>query len=66
MRYGVVRLFRAVVERIQEDFALLRSDCKLEYVSPAITCILGYSPDVVVGHCIQDMVHLNDVPRSKT
>ncbi|MBY0514341.1 MAG: PAS domain-containing protein [Gemmataceae bacterium] len=55
-------LFRAIVERSYEGFALMAADRTVTYVSPAVTRILGYTPDELVGSDAWDWAHPDSRP----
>ena len=53
-------LFRALVERNEDGFALVEPDRKVRYVSPAVARLLGHIPEVVAGTVACDWVHPAD------
>lgn len=59
-------IFRAIVEHSHEGFALLGPDQSIRYVSPAVTRILGYYPESLLGSHISDHVHPDDMPGWQT
>jgi two-component system sporulation sensor kinase A len=38
-------------------------ECFLTYVSPVVTSVLGYSEEEVLGRCLLDMIHPDDLDR---
>jgi len=55
-------LFRAIVERSYEGFALMAADRTLTYVSPAVTRILGYQPEELLGIDAWEFAHPDSRP----
>jgi PAS domain S-box-containing protein len=55
-------LFRAIVERSYEGFALMAPDRTVTYVSPAVTRILGYSPEELIGSDAWEWAHPDSRP----
>ena len=55
-------LFRAIVERSYEGFALMAADRTLTYVSPAVTRILGYQPEEMLGRDAWALAHPDSRP----
>ncbi|HJZ59431.1 MAG TPA: PAS domain-containing protein [Gemmataceae bacterium] len=55
-------LFRAIVERSYEGFALLAADRAVRYVSPAVTRILGFAPEELVGGDVWELAHPDSRP----
>lgn len=53
-------LFRALVERSYEGFALLAPDWAVRYVSPAVTRVLGFTPAEFSGRDLLGWVHPDD------
>lgn len=58
--------FRALVELSLDAMALIESDGKVTYVSPAITRILGYSPDEFCLKSPFELVHPEDQEKART
>jgi PAS domain S-box-containing protein len=55
-------LFRAIVERSYEGFALMTADRTLTYLSPAVTRILGYQPEELLGRDAWEFAHPDSRP----
>lgn len=55
-------LFRVIVERSYEGFALLANDYTIRYVSPAVTRLLGYLPETLLGENAGEFAHPDDRP----
>ncbi|WP_254563284.1 EAL domain-containing protein [Oscillatoria sp. HE19RPO] len=53
--------FAALVQNSSDTIAILSADGKILYGSPSLDRILGYQPDSLLGHCILDYVHPEDV-----
>ncbi|MBN8615935.1 MAG: PAS domain S-box protein [Deltaproteobacteria bacterium] len=54
-------LFRTVVQSSWDVFHLVTPDGRIAYESPAVTKVLGYEPDEMVGRHIHEFVHPDDV-----
>jgi two-component system, cell cycle sensor histidine kinase and response regulator CckA len=52
--------FRALVEKSSDGFALIDSDYRIRYTSPATTLMLGYSADELVQMDPAELVHPDD------
>lgn len=57
------RLHRLLSENSQDIIAMFTLDNNFEYLSPAITRVLGYEPEELVGRPGIDLVHPEDVAR---
>ncbi|HEY9646833.1 MAG TPA: PAS domain S-box protein, partial [Chroococcidiopsis sp.] len=53
--------FKALTEHSSDIVVLLDRQGRFRYVTPSTERVLGYSPDVVVGHHATDFVHPDDV-----
>jgi two-component system, cell cycle sensor histidine kinase and response regulator CckA len=54
--------FRALIENSIDVTAILDADMRVQYVSPSVTRILGYSEDELTGSASLDFVHPEDAP----
>ena len=54
--------FRALIENSIDVTAILDADMRVQYVSPSVTRILGYSADELTGSASLDFVHPDDAP----
>jgi PAS domain S-box-containing protein len=52
--------FRALIENSIDVTAILDADMRVQYVSPSVTRILGYSADELTGAASLDFVHPDD------
>ena len=59
-------LFKALVLNSADVFQLTDSQCKIQYVSGAITKILGFEVNDVLGKYFLDLVHPEDKPLMAT
>jgi len=55
------RRFQAMVKYSSDFITLLSTDFRVVYQSPAVTAILGRSPDEFLGKKLRDLVHPDDV-----
>jgi PAS domain S-box-containing protein len=55
-------LFQAAIENSYDVTSLLAEDGTILYQSPAITRVLGYAPQDLVGSSVFEMVHPEDLP----
>ncbi|AXG06095.1 PAS domain S-box protein [Haloplanus rubicundus] len=56
--------YRTLVEEVDDLATVVDTDGTITYVSPALTRILGYDPDEVVGHEGFEFVHPEDRERN--
>jgi PAS domain S-box-containing protein len=56
--------YRALVEETNDLATVVDTDGRITYVSPAITRILGYDPEEVIGHEGFEFVHPEDRERN--
>ena len=56
--------FRTVTENASDMILIIDAHAIIEYVSPAVTRILGYHPDELVGRAGVEFVDPNDVSRA--
>ncbi|MFB6167881.1 MAG: PAS domain S-box protein [Haloferacaceae archaeon] len=56
--------YRTLVEEVNDIATVVDADGTITYVSPAITRILGYEPDELVGHEGYEFVHPEDRERN--
>ena len=52
--------FRALVQRSTDVVVVVNREGQLSYVSPAVTGMLGYAPEVLIGTDVLDRVHDED------
>ena len=52
--------FRALIENSIDVTAILDADMRVQYVSPSVTRVLGYSADELTGAASLDFVHPED------
>src|SRR5947208_1964693 len=55
--------FSALVEHGADLILVVSSDGELRYASPAVTRLLGYQPDAIVGRNWLELVHPDDASR---
>ncbi len=53
--------FAALVQNSSDTIAILSAEGRILYGSPSLDRILGYQPDSLLGHCLLDYVHPEDV-----
>jgi PAS domain S-box-containing protein len=56
--------YRTLVEEVNDLATVVDSDGTITYVSPAVTRVLGYDPDDLVGHEGYEFVHPEDRDRN--
>lgn len=61
-REALGRRFRALVEHSADGIMLLDASGIILYTSPAVTRILGYSSEEIVGTDVFDYLHSNELP----
>jgi PAS domain S-box-containing protein len=59
------RAFRALVEAAPDLVVVFDRDSRVRYANPALTVILGYRPEDVVGRSLLDYFHPDDVPKAR-
>jgi PAS domain S-box-containing protein len=57
---GQERRFAAMIEHTSDLIVLIGADGTLRYANPALTTILGHSPDAWLGRNVLDLVHPDD------
>ena len=57
------RRFQALVEHSRELVSIIDPDGRVSYISPAVTHILGWTPEQIIGQNSVDFVHLDDARR---
>jgi len=62
-QYGA-EWYRTLVEEVNDLATVVDTDGTITYVSPAVTRILGYEPDELVGHEGYEFVHPDDRERN--
>ncbi|QLH77992.1 PAS domain S-box protein [Halosimplex rubrum] len=56
--------YRTLVEEVNDLATVVDTDGTITYVSPAVTRILGYEPDELIGHEGYEFVHPDDQERN--
>ncbi|WP_138007153.1 sensor histidine kinase [Halalkalirubrum salinum] len=56
--------YRTIVEKVTDIATVIDTDGTITYVSPAVTRVLGYDPDELVGHEGYEFVHPEDRARN--
>jgi len=56
--------YRTLVEEVNDLATVVDTDGEITYVSPAVTRILGYEPDELIGHEGYEFVHPDDRERN--
>jgi len=56
--------YRTLVEEVNDIATVVDTDGTITYVSPAVTRILGYDPDELIGHEGYEFVHPEDRERN--
>ena len=59
------KYFRALTEHSLDIVAVLNRDGVLDYYSPSVTRLLGYSKGEVIGTQVFSLIHPDDVPKAK-
>jgi two-component system cell cycle sensor histidine kinase/response regulator CckA len=54
--------FRALIENSIDVTAIVDADVRVQYISPSVTRVLGYSVDELTGSAALDLVHPDDAP----
>lgn len=49
-----------VIEELKDFLHILTPDGRITYVSPSVDHLLGYKPEQLVGHFINDYIHTDD------
>ncbi len=57
--------FRSLVQNASDVIAIVDADGTRRYVSPGIERALGYAPEVLVGANVFDLIHPDDLPRTR-
>jgi hypothetical protein len=60
------KLVRAILEHSSDVLALLDGAGTIVFTSPAVTRVLGYSPEELAGRSAFELVHPDDLPRVQT
>jgi diguanylate cyclase (GGDEF)-like protein/PAS domain S-box-containing protein len=55
--------FEALIAHASDIIGVIRLDGRIRSMSPAITTVLGYTPEEVAGRSVLDLVHPDDVAR---
>ena len=58
------RAFRALVEAAPDIMIVFDAASQVRYVNPAVTAILGYAPEQIVGGSLLDYFHPDDRPKA--
>ena len=56
--------FRAMIEKTDETIALFSADASFLYASPAVSSLLGYPPDALIGQKVWSYIHPDDRSRA--
>ena len=56
--------FRSLIENANDPVVILDGAGSITYASPALTRVLGYPPETVIGTAIIELVHPEDVERA--
>lgn len=56
--------FRSLIENAPDMIVTLDANATIQYVSPSTERVLGYSPDMLLGKNVFDIVHPDDVTRA--
>ena len=74
IRYGIERTklraelakreaqYRLLAENVTDIIARHAPDSTLRYVSPSCRALLGYEPQALIGHRVDDFLHPDDLP----
>ena len=54
--------FRALVEYGFDVIAVVKADATVQFTSASTSRVLGYRPDELVGRCVFELVHPEDLP----
>ena len=54
--------FRAIIENVDDMVAIVDTDTKRRYASPAMTRYLGYSQEELIGTSSFDLIHPDELP----
>ncbi len=57
--------FRSLVQNASDVIAILDAEGSRRYVSPGIERALGYTPDELIGANVFDLIHQDDLPRTR-
>ena len=55
--------FRALIENSSDAVSLISADGTILYESPAVSRVLGYSPEELIGRNVFELLHPDDLPR---
>jgi PAS domain S-box-containing protein len=56
--------FRALVEHAFDVIAVVKADATVLFTSASTSRVLGYQPDELMGRCIFELAHPEDLPRA--
>ena len=56
------RRFRALIEHGADSIALIDADNRIQYLSPAVTNVEGYTPEELLGRTGMEHTHPEDLP----
>ena len=59
-------MFRLIAENSNDIISIHANDNSIEYVSPSVKYILGYSPEELIGGLINELVYEEDLPELST
>ncbi|MCX6049998.1 MAG: response regulator [Chloroflexi bacterium] len=60
------RRFRSLIENASDVVIIVNPELILTYASPSTYTLLGYTPTLVIGHDLQEIIHTYDLLRVKT
>lgn len=61
--YGADDCFRALIENVADAITIFGADGVVQYMSPAIERVMGYTPEELVGTNFIDYIHPDEVDR---
>ena len=53
--------FRALVENARDVIHVINEDRTTRYITPSVRALLGWEPEELVGECVLDIIHPDDV-----
>ena len=59
---AVAALYRMLVEHVSDVVVLTDAQARIEWVSPSVSHLLGWTPEQMVGRAPTEFVHPDDVP----
>src|SRR5579872_1372844 len=61
LEQGRDRKFRSLIENATDIITILARDGTIQYESPSVTRVLGYTPDELVGRSSFEFIHPEDI-----